>query len=271
MERLLHALFEEHVQGDPDRIAISFGDESYTYEELNRLSNRYARYLIKEGVSKETFVGIYMNRSIEMVAAMLAVLKAGATYVPLDPKQPDRRINLIVEHSKMEYLVSDIETKGSITSVSREICFADVKKEIQELDASNLSVQASPDQIAYTIFTSGSTGVPKGVMIRHSNVVALVESMSKVLGFSKEDRILAISTITFDMSILEIHLTLAVGAQIIMADYDTSVNAFMLERLCEEKHPTIMQATPATWYMLWIVHGRGVTTFRSSAVVNTGD
>ena len=250
MDKLLHTLFEEQVRKDPNKIAVSFGDESHTYDELNELSNRLARYLKDQGVSNETFVGIYMNRSFEMIVAMMAVLKAGATYVPLDPKQPDKRINLIVEHSKMEYLISDAETKGNITSVAKEICIADIKDEIQGLDVFDLNVQASSDQVAYTIFTSGSTGVPKGVMIKHSNVVAFIGSMSRVLELTKKDRVLAITTITFDISVLEIFMTLSAGAEVILADYNTSINAFMLNRLCEEKQPTIMQATPATWYML---------------------
>jgi len=250
MKKLLHEMFEEKANEYASNIAISFNDENYTYKELNEFSNRLARYMIDKGVGKESQVGVFINRSFNMIACMIAILKVGATYVPLDPKQVKNRINLIVEASNIKYLVSDYETRDTINNIENEICIDTISKELDKYDGANLNIDIDDNNLAYIIFTSGSTGKPKGVKIMHKNVVHFINEMSKVLNVSSIDKVLAVTTIAFDISVLEIFLTLSKGACVILADYMTTINSYMLSKLIKSKEPTIIQATPSTFYML---------------------
>ena len=250
MNNLIHVMFEDMVRKNPQAKAVYFAGKEYTYDYINKASNRLAGFLRNKGVNEGTLVGVYMDRSQDMIISMMAILKAGGTYVPLDPKQPVKRINLIAETADLKFAICSNGYQNDLDTIENFFCYHDIEGQLNNESPEDLNLDINEDTLSYVIFTSGSTGVPKGVQIRHRNVINFVDSIAKVLEFKNEDRFLATATVTFDMSVLEIFLPLCKGAEIILSDYYTAINGRELKKLCEETDPTVMQATPSTWYML---------------------
>jgi amino acid adenylation domain-containing protein len=250
-ELCLHEWIERTAAAHPDRIAVCSEARQITFQDLNERANRLARYLQARGVGCEKLVGICMERSIHMLVAMLGVLKAGAAYVPLDPFYPRERIAHMIADSGLAVLLMDQSV--ALEPSEKCICTIKVDKDWPEIalqECTNLPPVSSPDHLAYVIYTSGSTGKPKGVMIEHRAVVNFLRSMQIERCLTQEDRVLAITTLSFDIAVLELWLPLCVGAQTVIASRETAHDPIALAELIRNAGITVMQATPATWRML---------------------
>ncbi|MGK7927162.1 MAG: amino acid adenylation domain-containing protein, partial [Spirulina sp.] len=250
--RCVCQLIETQVERTPDRIAIAFNNRVLTYRELNERSNQVARYLQTFSVNTEVLVGVCVERSLDMVVSLLGVLKAGAAYVPLDPTYPLHRLQYIIKDAKLPILLTQKSFLDRLPQPDgvEVICLDTCRTVIQREKTNNLASSISPDALAYTIYTSGSTGQPKGVRVPHRSVVNFLDSMGDQPGLTAEDILLAVTTISFDIHVLEIYLPLIVGAKLVVAPREVVGNASRLAEQIRQSGATVMQATPATWQLL---------------------
>jgi amino acid adenylation domain-containing protein len=253
-DRLLHQLFEEQAERAPSRTAVIFDNESLTYRELNDRANHLARFLQSKGVGPDTLVGVCLERSLNVVIALLGVLKAGGAYVPLDPSYPPDRLEFIAEDSGLSMLLTQESLREAWSHARAElVCLDRDWNQIAGSDkdsAANAVSAAQPENLAYVIYTSGSTGRPKGVQITHRSVVNLVLAMQATPGISAGDTLLAVTTISFDIAGLEIYVPLSVGAKIVLISRHAALNAREMARLLDQHQVTVMQAAPVTWRLL---------------------
>ncbi|CBL45095.1 Non-ribosomal peptide synthetase modules and related proteins [gamma proteobacterium HdN1] len=219
----LHGLFERQVQRTPDAEALVFGRERLTYQQVNERANRIANFLRSEGVGVGSFVGVCMPRSNELVISMLAILKAGAAYVPLDPNYPAERVAYMVEdtgapivltHSSLLASLPDSHGNGAI----RKLAVDTLSSTFERFEVSTPDVEVAATQLGYIIYTSGSTGLPKGVMISHANATAMVHWAHTVYSPQDLHGVLFSTSICFDLSVYEIFVTLSVGGKLIVAE-----------------------------------------------------
>lgn len=250
-EQCVHQLLEVQVTNTPEQIAVVFADQQLTYRQLNFKANQLARYLQQKGVTVETLVGVSMERSLEMLIALLAILKAGGAYVPLDPHYPPDRLALMVEDSGLSILLTKQETVNVIPNyLGQTICLDTQWYGIALNSGDDLDTLVKPHNLAYIIYTSGSTGKPKGVQLEHRGVTNFLQAMQTEPGISPKDTLLAVTSISFDIAVLELFLPLLVGAKVIIAAQQVTADANQLLGLMLRSGATIMQATPATWRML---------------------
>ena len=252
-EKCVHDLFAEQVAARPKALAAVFGGESLTYEELDWRANQLAHHLKFLGAGPDTLVAVSMERSLEMVIALLGTLKAGAAYVPLDPSFPAERLKFMLEDSKAALLLTRAEDKkrlGELPANVRAICLDTDWRLICEERDDDMAVHMSPENLAYVIYTSGSTGWPKGVQIPHRAVVNFLESMRREPGLSSEDVLLAVTSISFDIAGLEIFLPLTTGASVVLASAEEIFDASRMKALIRSSRATVMQATPSFWQFL---------------------
>jgi amino acid adenylation domain-containing protein len=255
----VHHLFEAQVQGTPDAIAIGFGREHLSYRDLNTRANRLARHLVKRGVGPEVLVGICVERSLDLVITILGILKAGGAYVPLDPSHPpQRRIEILREGGvrlllTQEAIVKEMPGLEGIAAIRMDADQATIGAESDE----NLPPTAGPENLAYVIHTSGSTGRPKGVQIEHRGVVNFLSAMQKRPGLSPHDVVLAIATISFDVSVLELLLPLTLGARVVIASREEVTDGRRLLEALTRSGATVLQATPTSWNMLLAAGWKG--------------
>ena len=247
----LPALIAKRVATSPDSIAAVYDGAEVTYRELNERSNQIARALRAHGVGSEGLVGICLNRSMDMLVALLGILKAGGAYVPLDPTYPADRLRFMIEDSGLKVLVTESACRSVLPAEIGAVVELDSQAdELSALATDDLDVAIDADQLAYVIYTSGSTGKPKGVEITHKNLVNFLQSMASSPGFSAADRLLAVTTISFDISGLELYLPLLAGGRVVLASREDCYDGVRLRRLMRESGATVMQATPATWRLL---------------------
>ena len=247
--KCVHQLIEEQSLRSPDATAVVFEGQSLTYSELERRANQLARYLIKLGVKPGALVGISVDRSLEMMVGLLGIWKAGAAYLPLDPSYPAERLSFILGEASVPLLLTQAKQMSGLPE-ARVVCLDRDWSLIAREQTSNPNVALSPDALAYTIYTSGSTGKPKGVEVTHQNVVNLLSSMAQKPGLAARDRLLAVTTLSFDIAGLELFLPLVVGAQVVLAGKETTVDGSLLLKLASASRATVMQATPATWRLM---------------------
>ncbi|MEA5513969.1 non-ribosomal peptide synthetase [Nodularia sp. UHCC 0506] len=246
-ELTAYELFSQQVTKTPDKIAVIFGDESLTYQQLEQKASQLADYLQNLGVQAETRVGIYCDRSLEMVISLLAVHKAGGAYVPLDPSYPQERLKFIINDSKISILITQTSLLNNLPKHSAKIvCVDNIKHEINNHSQSPITNH----QLAYLIYTSGSTGTPKGVQILHRSLSNFLTAMSKAPGLTAADNLLAVTTLAFDIAALEIFLPLTVGACLVLVKRDVTLDGERLAQAIAKHQITVMQATPATWRLL---------------------
>jgi surfactin family lipopeptide synthetase A len=250
-DRCVHQLFEAQAVRTPNATAVVFGKESLTYGELDRRANQLAHHLIRLGASPDGLVAICLDRSLEMVIGLLAILKAGAAYVPLDPAYPRDRIAFMLENAEVPLLLTQAPLRENLPSTSAVTVLIDsdwveIAKQSQESPVLTLS----PENRAYVIYTSGSTGRPKGVEIPHRAVVNFLTTMADRPGMNTTDRLLAVTTLSFDIAGLEIYLPLTQGASVEIVSREVASDGNQLLEKLAGSDATVMQATPATWRML---------------------
>ena len=215
-ESTISQLFERQVARTPDAVAVVSAGRGLTYRELDQRSNQLARHLQQLGVHTETLVGIAVERSVEMMVGLLAILKAGGAYVPMDPSYPVQRIALMIEDSEAPVILATERTRSRLGKTARRVVSIDGDAAaIAGNGAHPVSSAASGQNLAYVIYTSGSTGKPKGVMIEHRNVVNFFTGMDRAIG-PEPGVWLAVTSISFDISVLELFWTLARGSQVII-------------------------------------------------------
>jgi amino acid adenylation domain-containing protein len=259
-ETPVHTWIEERCAREPGTIAVVCGDTSLTCAELDARANRLAQFLMRRGVRPGDGVGLGLERSVEMVVAMLAVAKAGAFYLPLDPALPAERRQFILEDSRVRLLlVDDADANVPIVAGVTVIGLAAARDAIDAEPAARPAAPATLDQIAYVLYTSGSTGRPKGVAVGHRALANLLQSFVCESGVGPGDTIVAVATLSFDIAELELYLPLVVGARLVVTRRDEGSDPRALRRLVERHAATVLQATPPMWLMLldagWPVPG----------------
>jgi amino acid adenylation domain-containing protein len=250
LQRGPHEFIEQQVSRTPDAPALIMGAERMTYGQLNAQANRLAHYLRAQGIGPNCLVGVYLERSIAMVVALLGILKSGGAYFPLDPKFPRDRLALMLEDAEAPLLLTQLAKQASLPATKSKVVALDDESAFQNFPASNPDPANQPGDLAYVIYTSGSTGKPKGVMIPRNALVNFLHGMVEAPGLKNTDVVLAITTISFDISILELLLPLMTGGQMVLATREEAADAEALQRLLEQHRVTVMQATPTAWRML---------------------
>jgi amino acid adenylation domain-containing protein len=250
-DECVHELFEAQVEQTPDAVAVAFDGQQITYEELDRRANQLAHYLQGMGVEPEVLVGIYLERSLEMVIGLLGVLKVGGAYVPLDPAYPKERLAFMLEDARVSVLLTQRCLLDGFPEHQARVVYLDTEwEEIAGMPQNAPLAAVTADNVAYTIYTSGSTGKPKGVQILHSAVVNFLESMRKKPGLVKWDIMLSVTTLSFDIAALELCLPLVVGARVDLVSRVVAADGLQLMERLVTSQATVMQATPATWQLL---------------------
>ncbi|NEQ77288.1 MAG: amino acid adenylation domain-containing protein [Okeania sp. SIO2C9] len=257
-DKCIHQLFSEQVEKTPDAVAVVFEGEELTYRELNSRANQLARYLQKLGVKPESLVGICVERSLEMMVGLLGIMKAGGAYVPLDPVYPQERVHYILSNSQAKFLITSSQLLSSLPNSETQVICLDTERDVISLESpENPESKVKPDNLSYVIFTSGSTGKPKGVEICHQSLVNFINSMGDKPGLKNSDRLLALTTICFDIHTTEIYLPLTIGATIILISRKVAQEPLRLASKIAQYDATVMQATPATWQMLLVANWSG--------------
>ncbi|NJM96247.1 MAG: amino acid adenylation domain-containing protein [Phormidesmis sp. RL_2_1] len=259
LNQRIHSLIEQQAASTPHSTAATFEGKSLSYRQLNEKANQLAHHLRSLGVCAEIMVGVCVDRSLEMLIALLAILKAGGAYVPLDPHYPQERLAYVIESSQIRLIL----TQKSLLNILpvcpdvEKLCLNNIQETISIHSAENPAAPVTADHLAYTIYTSGSTGKPKGVQITHGAVVNFLKSMAQEPGIEPSDKLLAVTTISFDIAALELYLPLIVGAQLIIATREEASNGERLSQLLEQHSITFLQATPATWRLLLSAQWQG--------------
>jgi len=249
--RCIHQLFEAQVEKTPDATSLVSAEGQLSYRELNARANRLAHRLRRLGAGPDVRVGICLERSPELIVGLLAILKSGAAYVPLDPSYPRERLSYIVEHSELQILVSEGAVLAALNLHAPAIVYVDAHREqIARESAQNPRTGVLPGNAAYVIYTSGSTGKPKGVIIEHRPVINFLESMQKLTDFQSTASMLAMTSVSFDTAVFELYLPLAFGARVVLARTHEARDGKELGRIIRESQVSIMQATPSTYRLL---------------------
>lgn len=247
-DKTITQLFEEQVEKTPDNIAVVFENQKLTYRELNQRANSLASYLRSQKIGRNDIVGIMVNRSLEMIISILAVLKSGACYIPIDPEYPQDRIEYMLNNSNAKLLLTFKRLKNKVTFDNK--LFVELDNELYNSNKDNLININEPDDLAYIIYTSGSTGKPKGVMLKHSNINNFIQGMCNVVDFNSEKTIVSVTTISFDIFVLESLLPLQRGLKIVVATENEQNDIRLFNALCLKNNVNIIQTTPSRFQVL---------------------
>ncbi|WP_330207838.1 non-ribosomal peptide synthase/polyketide synthase [Pseudomonas sp. AM14(2022)] len=244
--------FSRRAQQTPQATALIIGEDMLSYGELDARSSQLAHKLIEAGVGPDQLVGIAVERSVEMLVGLLAILKAGGAYVPLDPAYPEDRLAYMIEDSGLQLLLiqSHLQTQLPIPPGVQALLLDQPREWLAAYPQTAPDVAVNGEHLAYTIYTSGSTGKPKGVMVRHAALSNFVASMIKQPGICAADRMLSLTTFSFDIFGLEIYGPLLAGACVVLTGKDVHQDPQAVLELIERHGVTALQATPSTWRML---------------------
>lgn len=244
--------FEAQVKRTPDAVAVRAGEAAVSYRALNARANQVARYLSRAGVQPGEVVALALDRSPALLAGMLGVIKAGAAYLPLDVKFPQARLRHVLADSGTRLALASRATHDSLPPHLRSLVIddPDVDRQIAAESDHDWHADAAsrlPARIAYVIYTSGSTGTPKGIAVSHGALSAFIDAILESGYVGPNDRVVALTTIAFDISILELLVPLCCGAEVCIADTDAVKNPTQMARLVQQMAPTAIQATPSHW------------------------
>ncbi|MBL7481681.1 non-ribosomal peptide synthetase [Legionella bononiensis] len=243
--------FEEMVCLYPHHIALRFDQNEMTYDDLNRMTNQLSDYLKHHGVGREMLVGLLMPRSMDMIVVILAVLKTGAAYLPLDVHAPERRNQYIIDNSKVQYLISGLlNSEQLIEHVAHVLDWNCIKQELHLYSQENPGSDLKSSDAAYCIYTSGTTGVPKGVTISHQNVIRLFLNDEALFPFSATDRWLQFHSYHFDFSVWEIFGGLLFGGCIVLVAKDDTLNPSRILELLRMERISVLNQTPTAFFSL---------------------
>ncbi|QKJ32204.1 amino acid adenylation domain-containing protein [Mucilaginibacter mali] len=249
-EKPLHQLISDIAKQYPTNTAVKFGERVISYRELDRASNRLAALLMSTHVLKGDLVALAVDRSAEMVIALLAILKAGAAYLPIDPEYPVERVKYILNDASVKVLITSENYKGHFETEAQELLIEDAMIASSEYPDTPVALEVHGTDLAYVLYTSGSTGHPKGVQIAHYNLVNFLVSMQREPGMKAGDKLLAVTTVSFDIAGLELYLPLITGACVYILDADSARDGRVLLQLIRQEQITVMQATPYTWKIM---------------------
>ncbi|MBL4622337.1 MAG: amino acid adenylation domain-containing protein, partial [Immundisolibacteraceae bacterium] len=242
--------FKQTVRENPKKVAARSDGAAITYQQLDEKSDQIAGYLQTLNVTNGDFVGIGLDRDTQMLVALLGIIKLGAAYVPLDPAYPVDRLSYMLEKSEARALITKSALADRFPGFSGETVFIDQQwDQIASRQPRDLPCLIGNETI-YVIFTSGSTGLPKGVEVTHSNVVNFLASMANQPGLNADDILLAVTTLSFDIAVLELFLPIVTGGCVVIANSEQAGDGQALIELIEQEQVTALQATPATWRML---------------------
>jgi len=266
-DALLHGLFEAQVARTPESNALADGAKTLSYAGLNMRATRMAQTLRSRGVGRGQRIGLCVERNADMVAAMFGILKAGAAYVPLDPSFPQERLRFMADDAQLSLLISTTALAGAFGMPrERQLLLDSDAGTIESAPETGLppdSDSAQPEDPAYVIYTSGSTGKPKGVVVPHRAVVNFLTSMAKEPGLSAEDVLVAVTTLSFDIAVLELLLPLTRGSKVVIATHEVATDGRALASLLEQHRASVMQATPVTWRLLLEAGWTGAAPFKA--------
>ncbi|MEM9536203.1 MAG: amino acid adenylation domain-containing protein, partial [Cyanobacteria bacterium P01_E01_bin.45] len=247
----LHEWFSLQAVRTPEEIAVTDAGKSLSYGELDILAHRVACHLHHLGVKTDTLVALCLDRSVEMLVGMLGILKAGGAYVPLDPSYPAERLDFMLQDSAAPVVITQAHLVNQLPLTDVQVvCLDDGSEALTSGHDAPLPMVTHPQQLAYQIYTSGSTGTPKGVQISHAAVVNFLAAIQRRLCVKASDRLLSVTTLSFDIAALELFLPLTIGACVQIASREVATDAVQLAKLIKFSSSTVMQATPPTWQML---------------------
>jgi len=248
----IHELFEEQAERTPDDVAVVFAEEKVSYQELNERANQLAHHLRSLGVGPEARVGILLERSVEMLVALLGVLKAGGAYVPLDPQYPAERLRFMLADAQVAVLLTEERLSSLLPATDTQlICLDQDSAQLRTAAVSNSQTVVVPENLAYVIYTSGSTGTPKGVAITHRSAATMLRWAQEVFSAEQLRGVLASTSICFDLSVFEIFLPLSVGGKVILAR-----NALELPQLAARDEVRLINTVPSA--MAELIRSGGV-------------
>ena len=249
----IQQIIRDRIAEKPDNIAITFNDTSVSYGELGKLINKYSVLLGAKNAGD--VVAVMMDRSIDLIALICAVQRMGAAYLYLDPEFPNERLEYMAEDSAPKLIIIEEKYKDRISFNEVEI-WEKLRNRIPE-ESSEYLDNSDPEKEAYYIYTSGTTGKPKAVKVPHKAVTNFILSMQEEPGISDKDKLLAITPLSFDISVLEVFLPLTTGAELVIVSRDDVYDAGKLAEMIESMKISIMQATPSTWKMLRDIGWKG--------------
>ncbi|MEE3956204.1 amino acid adenylation domain-containing protein [Peribacillus frigoritolerans] len=245
-EMTIHKAFEEQVFKSPHKTAITFSNQSLSYEELNNKANQLANYLKKQGVESETFVAIYLERSLDMIISVLAILKAGGAYIPIDPAYPEERISHILSDSQAKIIITDKQLQNKIVHLkSTSVLVYEELAQISSYPIHNLNTYVDLKNLAYIIYTSGSTGIPKGVQIEHQSLINFIFSISKDYEITNKDTVMQFASLGFDVSVFDIFVSLGTGATLCIANEVERKSPEQFTELMQMRGVTVAELPPA--------------------------
>ncbi|MEQ8464529.1 non-ribosomal peptide synthase/polyketide synthase [Coleofasciculus sp. E1-EBD-02] len=261
----IHQLFEQTVQRTPDAVAVDFDNQQLTYQQLNKKANQLAHSLQSLGVGAEVLVGIYLERSLSMMVALLAIQKAGGAYVPLDPDYPIQRLAYICEDSKIKLLLTQEKLLNSLPIESVQVIVLDTESE--ELNAQsqeNPVSEVKPENLCCLLYTSGSTGKPKGVMLTHAALVNHSSAISEVFGLTNKDRVLQFASLGFDVAAEEIFPTWFKGGTVVLRPTQMFPDLARFAQFIEQEKLTVLNITPAYWHEWTVAVSKAEATIPES-------
>ncbi|MBQ2835741.1 MAG: amino acid adenylation domain-containing protein [Clostridia bacterium] len=247
MNKSVAQLFEEQVEKTPDNIAVIFEEKKLTYRELNEKANQLANYLRNIKIKSNDTIGVMLPRSLEIAIAFLGISKAGATYIPIDPVYPEKRVEYMLENSQARLLITTQDLYEKLNVVNK---ISIENKEIVKQCKNNIDTANSPDDLAYIIYTSGSTGLPKGVKITNKNLVNFIFGTKQVIDLNEKKIMVSVTTICFDIFGLELWCSLTSGMTVVIANEEEQHNTMELNKLCIKNNVNVIQTTPSRYAIM---------------------
>ena len=247
-DKTISELFEEQVLKTPNNIALVFENKTLTYKQLNEKSNQLARFLRNNGITRGDIVGIMVNRSLEMIISILAVLKSGATYIPIDPEYPEDRIKYMLDNSNSKILLTFEDLADKVSYENKVFVELSDKKIYSTLSKNNLENINEPNDFSYIIYTSGSTGKPKGVVLKHKSLTNLQSFLKNNFEFFQgkaQKTVVSVTTVSFDIFIFETIFSLTAGLKLVICNEEEQYMPQNLYNLLEKYNVDMIQMTPS--------------------------